>query len=106
MQLRVEMNPAFRIEKIALERFCVENHIRRLSLFGSHVTGTPRPDSDLDVLVEFEPSQQPGLLGLARMSAELSAMIDGRRVDLRTPRDLSRHFRQEVVRTAETVFAR
>lgn len=67
---------------------------------------TSRPDSDLDVLVEFEPAQEPGLLGLAKMSAELSAMVDGRRVNLRTPRDLSRYFREEVVRTAEVMYAR
>ena len=77
-----------------------------MSLFGSHVTGTSRPDSDLDVLVEFEPSQQPGLPGLSRMATELSAMIDGRRVDMRTPRDLSRHFREEALQTAEVIFAR
>ncbi len=100
------MNRAFQIEESALERFCVEHHIRRMSLFGSRITGTSRPGSDLDVLVEFEPSQQPGLLGLAKMSAELSAMVDGKRVDLRTPRDLSRHFREKVVRTAELIFAR
>jgi predicted nucleotidyltransferase len=99
------MNLALEIDTSALERFCVINHIRRMSLFGSHVTGTSRPDSDLDVLVEFEPSQQPGLLGLSRMAAELSAMIDGRRVDMRTPRDLSRHFREEVLQTAEVIFA-
>jgi hypothetical protein len=102
----VEMNLAFQIEESTIERFCVEHHILRMSLFGSRVTGTSRPDSDLDVLVEFEPSQEPGLLGLAKMSAELSAMIDGKRMDLRTPRDLSRHFREEVVRTAELIFAR
>ena len=100
------MSLSFQIEKSTLERFCAVNHIRRMSLFGSQVTGTPRPDSDLDVLVEFEPSQKPELLGLARMSAELSAMIDGRPVDLRTPKDLSRHFREEVLQTAEVVFAR
>ena len=100
------MNLAFEIDKSALGRFYAVNHIRRMSLFGSHVTGTSRPDSDLDVLVEFEPSQQPGLLGLSRMATKLSAMIDGRRVDLRTPKDLSRHFREDVLRMAEVVFTR
>jgi len=100
------MSLVLKFDKPALERFCAGNHVRRISVFGSHVTGTSRPDSDLDVLVEFEPSQQPGLLGLSRMAAELSAMVDGRRVDLRTPNDLSRHFREEVLRTAEVIFAR
>lgn len=94
------------IDDSALESFCARNHIKRLSLFGSHLNGTAQPDSDLDVLVEFEPAQKPGLLGLARMSAELSAMAAGHRVDLRTPRDLSRHFRDDVVNHAEVIFAR
>jgi hypothetical protein len=102
----VAMNPAFQIEQSTLERFCVEHHILCMSLFGSLITGTSRPDSDLDVVVEFEFSKEPGLLGLAKISAELSAMIDDKRVDLRTHRDLSRHFREEVVRTAELIFAR
>jgi predicted nucleotidyltransferase len=100
------MGISIRIDRATLERFCAANHIRRMSLFGSQVARASQPDSDLDVLVEFEASQQPGLIGLARMSAELSAMIDGRPVDLRTPKELSRHFREEVLRTAEVVFAR
>jgi hypothetical protein len=102
----VKIFPLFPLDKSYLERFCAANHIRRLSLFGSEAAGTSAPQSDLDVLVEFEPAQQPGLLGLARMSAELSAMIGGRPVDLRTPKDLSRHFREEILRKAEVVFAR
>ncbi len=100
------MNQLFQFGRSSLERFCATNHIRRLSLFGSAVAGTSTPQNDLDVLVEFESAQQPGLLGLARMSTELSVMIGGRPVDLRTPKDLSRHFRGEVLRTAEVVFAR
>ena len=100
------MNLILQLDKSSLEHFCAVNHMRRLSLFGSEAAGTSTPQSDLDVLVEFEPSQQPELLGLARMSTELSVMIGGRPVDLRTPKDLSRHFREEVLRTAEVVFAR
>ena len=77
-----------------------------LSLFGSVLKGTARPDSDVDLLVEFEPGATPGLLALCAMSDELSALLGGRRVDLRTPQDLSRHFRDEVLRTAETQYAR
>ncbi len=76
-------------------------HIRRLSLFGSTLKGTNRPDSDVDLLVEFEASQEPGLMRLGRISAELSDILAGRPVDLRTAQDLSRHFRDEVVRSAE-----
>jgi uncharacterized protein len=85
----------------ALGGFCRRHHIRRLALFGSMLKGTARPDSDVDLLVEFEPGKEPGLIRLAGMEAELSAMLGNRRVDLRTAGDLSRHFRDEVVRTAE-----
>jgi uncharacterized protein len=88
-----------------LAQFCQQRHIRRLSLFGSTLTGTARPDSDIDLLVEFEPGCEPGLLGLAAMEAELTAMLDGHRVDLRTPQDLSRYFRDQVLRMAEVQYA-
>jgi len=64
------------------------------------VKGTDRPDSDVDLLVEFEPESIPGLLTVAQIEMELSGLLNGRKVDLRTARDLSRHFRDEVVRTA------
>ena len=88
-----------------LAALCRRHHIRRLSLFGSVLKGTDRPDSDVDLLVEFEPGQEPGLLAFARMEAELSRLLGGRRVDMRTEADLSRYFRQEVVRTAEVQYA-
>ncbi len=88
-----------------LARFCRKQHIRRLSLFGSTLAGTARPDSDIDLLVEFDPGCEPGLLGLATMEAELAEMMGGKRVDLRTPQDLSRHFRDQVMRTAEVRYA-
>jgi predicted nucleotidyltransferase len=65
------------------------------------LAGTARPESDIDLLVEFEPGQAPGLLGLAALEAELSALLGGQRVDLRTAQDLSQHFRDQVLRTAE-----
>ena len=88
----------------ALADFCRANGIRRLSLFGSRLKGTARPDSDVDLLVEFEPDRIPGLIGMAGMEIELSEMLGGLHVDLRTPLDLSRFFREEVVRTAEPQF--
>lgn len=92
-------------DQVALGAFCRRHHIRRLALFGSTLKGTDRPDSDLDLLVEFEPGNEPGLIKLAGMEAEMSAMLDNRRLDLRPPEDLSRHFRDEVMRTAETQYA-
>jgi len=89
----------------ALASLCRRHHIRRLSLFGSTLKGTHRPDSDVDLLVEFEPGREPGLLGLAGIEAALSILAGGRRVDLRTAQDLSRYFRDEVVRTAEVQYA-
>lgn len=89
----------------ALESVCRRQHIRQLSLFGSTLKGTDRPDSDVDLLVEFEPGFTPGLIRLAGIAMELSELLGGRRVDLRTAGDLSRHFRDEVVRTAEVQYA-
>src|SRR5215475_15916088 len=92
-------------DPVALDVLCRRHHIRRLALFGSTLKGTARADSDVDLLVEFEPGKEPGLIRLAGMEAELSAMLDNRRVDLRTAEDLSRHFRDEVVRSAEVQYA-
>jgi len=97
--------PHLEIAEEHLARFCRKRHIRRLSLFGSTLSGTARPDSDIDLLVEFEPGHEPGLLGLASMEAELTAMLGGKNVDLRTPQDLSRYFRDEVVRSAKVQYA-
>jgi uncharacterized protein len=92
-------------DKEALARLCRRHRIRRLSLFGSVLKGTARPDSDVDLLVEFEPEAVPGLLGMAAIEAELSELLGERRVDLRTAQELSGHFRDEVVRAAEVQFA-
>ncbi len=89
----------------ALQRLCRRRHIRRLALFGSRLKGAARPESDIDLLVEFEEGCKPGLLALSAIEAELSALLGGRRVDLRTREDLSRYFRDEVERTAETQYA-
>jgi predicted nucleotidyltransferase len=94
------------IDDRALSAFCRKHHISRLSLFGSVLTGRDGPASDIDLLVEFETGRAPGFLALAGMEAELSALLGGRRVDLRTPNDLSRYFRDDVMRHAEVQFAR
>jgi len=95
-----------RFDPDELTRICARHRINRLSLFGSVLKGTDRPESDVDLLVEFEPGATPGMLRLATIAEELSRLLGGRRVDLRTPGDLSRYFRDEVVRTAEVQFAR
>jgi predicted nucleotidyltransferase len=85
--------------------FCSRNHIVRLSLFGSVLTSNFGSESDIDVLVEFEPGRSPGFLGLAALEDELSALFGGRKVDLRTPRELSKYFRDEVIASAEVRYA-
>jgi predicted nucleotidyltransferase len=89
----------------ALADLCRRHHVRRLSLFGSVLKGTARTDSDVDLLVEFVPGKEPGLLGLAAIEAELSTLLGGCWVDLRTAEDLSEQFRGEVLRTAEVQYA-
>jgi len=90
-------------ERIAA--FCRRHHIRKLALFGSVLRADSRPDSDVDVLVEFEPGHTPGFLRLATMELELSQILAGRKADLRTPEDLSRYFRGDVLASAETIYA-
>lgn len=97
---RVAVDPA------EIAAFCQRNHIRKLALFGSVLREDFLPDSDIDVLVEFEVGHVPGLLRIARMERELSDLLGGRRVDLRTPEDLSRYFRDDVVASAEVLYAR
>ena len=88
-------------EKIA--EFCRRNHIRKLSFFGSVLRDDFSPESDVDVLVEFEPEHVPGYIGLAGMENELSEII-GRKVDMNTPNCLSRYFREEVIKAAEVQY--
>jgi predicted nucleotidyltransferase len=85
--------------------FCRKHHIERLAFFGSVLRADFNPTSDIDVLVEFEPDHMPGLLGIALMEQELSTLL-GRQVDLRTPEDLSRYFRHDVLKEAEIQYAK
>jgi predicted nucleotidyltransferase len=85
--------------------FCRKNGIRKLAVFGSVLTERFTDTSDVDVLVEFEPDQRVGYLRMAAMERELSGLFGGRKVDLRTPRELSRYFRDEVMRTAVVQYA-
>ncbi len=93
-----------RISRERIRLFCKKYHIRKLSLFGSVLREDFKPTSDIDVLVEFESGQRIGLFKIARMENELSSLM-GRKVDLRTPQDLSRYFRQEVLENAEVQYA-
>ena len=86
-----------------LAEFCRRNHIRKVSLFGSAVGEQLGPDSDIDLLVEFEEGRTPGLFSIVRMEMELAEVL-GRKVDLRTPEDLSQYFRDEVMRDARVQY--
>ena len=88
-----------------LASYCRRHHIHKLAFFGSVLRADFRPDSDVDVLVEFEPGHTPGLFGLARMERELSGLLGGRKADMRTPQELSRYFRDEVLAIAEVQYA-
>jgi predicted nucleotidyltransferase len=88
-------------DKIAV--FCRTHHIRRLAVFGSVLRPDFRPDSDIDVLVEFEPGHVPGL-GFFRLEEELSRLL-GRKVDLNTPEFLGPRLRDNVLREAQTQYA-
>jgi len=83
-----------------LAEFCKRNHIKKLSVFGSAVRGQLGPDSDIDLLVEFEENHTPGLFSIVAMEIELAEML-GRKIDMRTPEDLSQYFRDEVMQNAE-----
>ena len=89
-------------EKIA--EFCKRNHVQRLSLFGSVLREDFRSDSDIDLLVEFDPDHIPGLIRLAGMEIELTEIM-GCKADMRTAEDLSRYFRQDVLNSAEVQYA-
>jgi predicted nucleotidyltransferase len=83
--------------------FCRRYHIRRLMLFGSALREDFGPESDIDLLAEFEPGHVPGFLGMAQLQIELSKLF-GRDVDLRTPAELSRYFRDEVLTSSRVVY--
>ena len=103
MYTQGEMSARIEIDKTKIAEFCRRHHIRRLALFGSVLRDDFRPDSDVDVLVEFEPGHVPGLIRLAGMEIEFCEIV-GRKVDLRTPAELSRYFRQKVLDLAEVQY--
>ena len=87
------------LSKDQIAEFCRRHHIRRLALFGSVLRDDFTPDSDVDVLVDFEPGKTPGWYFVA-VADELTEIL-GRKVDLHTPASLSRYFRDEVLAEAE-----
>jgi uncharacterized protein len=92
------------IDRKKLAEFCRRHHIRKLALFGSVLREDFRADSDIDVLVEFEPGHVPGF-GFVRIQRELSELLGGRRVDLVTPKFLNDRIRDRVLADAELQYA-
>lgn len=99
----MDLAPGVAVDDDELRSICRAHGIRRLDLFGSALRGELRPESDIDLLVEFDPGKVPGLLGIAQIELELGQLL-GREVDLRTRADLSRHFRDQVAATARVLF--
>ncbi|MFA4911165.1 MAG: nucleotidyltransferase family protein [Desulfobacteria bacterium] len=93
------------LPKNKIASFCMKHHIRKLSLFGSVIRDDLGPGSDIDILVEFEPGNVPGFFRLFDMEEELSVILGGRKVDIRTPEDLSRYFRDRVLASAVVQYA-
>jgi hypothetical protein len=98
------MPAAVQIPEGRLEEFCRRHRVRELSLFGSALREDFGPDSDVDVLVEFEPTARVGLMALSRMGRELSELL-GRRVDLVPKPGLKEKVRQAVLDSAEVIYA-
>jgi uncharacterized protein len=97
------VSPHISIDRDAVSAFCRKHHIRRLALFGSVLRDDFRPDSDVDVLVDFQPGHVPGLDFVA-MEREFSGLLKGRRVDMVTPKFLNPRIREDVLTSAEQLY--
>jgi predicted nucleotidyltransferase len=92
------------LSKEDLAAFCRRHHIRRLGFFGSVLGENFRPDSDIDVLVEFEPEFGPGFIGLYAIEKELSGLLGNRKIDLVTPKFLNHRIRDRVLAEVEVQY--
>lgn len=97
------MSSKIEVPRDEIAAFCRRNRIRKLALFGSALRDDFAPESDVDVLVEFEPGARVGLIGFAGIENELSRLI-GRKVDLNTVGFLSPYFRDQVLRDMEVAY--
>jgi len=100
------MNSKLVIQKDKIANFCNRHYIHRLAIFGSVLRKDFGPESDVDVLVDFMVGHTPGFFKLFEMEEELSHLFGGRKVDLRTPQDLSRYFRDEVIAEAQVQYVK
>jgi len=100
------MNKILALDKERIADFCQRHNIDRLAIFGSALRDDFGPESDVDVLVHFITGHVPGFFRLFDMEEELSTLLAGRKVDMRTPEDLSRYFRDQVIASAEVQYVR
>jgi len=98
------MNQKIKLSKEKIIEFCKENYIIKLSLFGSILRDDFNENSDIDILVEFDKNHVPGFIKLANMTSKLSKLIGGKKVDIRTPNELSPYFRERVLQSAEVQY--
>jgi len=101
----MEIAHKVRMNKDDIVSFCKRNGIKKLSIFGSVLRDDFRPDSDIDLLVEFEDGRKVSYFDIFDMEDALSEIFGGRKVDIRTPSDLSRYFREDVMRKAVVQYA-
>ena len=100
------MNKHISIKKDKIAEFCEKHYIQRLAIFGSALRKDFEPESDVDILVDFETGRTPGFFKLFEIEEELSRLFGGQKVDLLTPQDLIRYFRDKVVKGAEVQYVR
>jgi hypothetical protein len=93
------------LTKEQIAEFCQRNYIKKFAFFGSILRDDFRPDSDIDILVDFDQEAKMDLIRMAEIEIELSDII-GKKVDLRTPQDLSKYFRDKVITEAEVQYER
>ena len=99
------MSTRLALDRQRLAEVCRSYHVRRLALFGSALHEDFRPDSDVDLLIEFDPDRRPGMVGLHQLEEELAGVFGGHRVDLVNPKYLNRRIRDRVLDEAEVQFA-
>ncbi len=92
------------IPRKEIAAFCRKYHIRSLALFGSVLREDFSKGSDIDILIEFEEDKTPGFFTIFSMEEELSEIFGGRKIDIRTPEELSRHFRDDVTDSCEVCY--
>lgn len=95
----------FPVSSATLQSLCKRYHVQKMSLFGSVLRPDFRSDSDIDILVEFDSGHPPGFFAIARLERELSQLLGKRKVDIKTPKELSCYFREEVMKNSQILYA-